>query len=75
MENAGSYLAYEELIRIGWFRKQFTELARDLEVLEQYGRITSGQREQLLQLARKLEKGNDSPHGALGNISDHKHPN
>jgi hypothetical protein len=55
MENAGSYVAYEELIRKGWFRRQLTELARDLEVLEQYGRITAEQREQLLQLAREAD--------------------
>jgi len=55
MQNAVSYLAYEELIKQGWFDSQFSELARDLEVLERYGHLEREQRRRLLKLAREVQ--------------------
>lgn len=55
MNNTLSYLAYEELIKKGWYVTQFKELARDLEVLEHYGHMEQGQRSRLLQLAREVQ--------------------
>ena len=57
MLNTVSYLAYEELIKRGWFVSQFSELARDLEVLENYGHMEREQRRHLLQLAREVQSG------------------
>ncbi len=57
MRNAASYMTYEDLIRKGWFISQMPELARDLEVLELYGRMEREQRRKLLQLAREVQEG------------------
>jgi hypothetical protein len=55
MQNMASFLSYEGLIKQGWFNNQYTELAHDLEILEQYGHLTTRQRAQLLRLARRAQ--------------------
>ncbi len=57
MDKAEIYLAYEETIKKGWFRSKIDELSHLLEVLELNGRITPGEREELLSLAKELETG------------------
>lgn len=66
MFNTVSYLAYEELIKKGWYITQFKELARDLEVLEHYGHMEQDQRRRLLQLAREIQglRPEDEPSSA-----------
>jgi hypothetical protein len=64
MPNAVSFLAYEELIRKGWFISQYTELARDLEVLESYGHLERDQRRRLLKLAQEIQGGDYADGGA-----------
>jgi hypothetical protein len=54
MRNSGSFAAFEESIKKGWFNQQWSELVSSLEALEAEGRLTPGEREQLLRLAREL---------------------
>ena len=77
MPNAVSFLAYEELIRKGWFISQYTELARDLEVLERYGHLEREQRRRLLKLAQEVQ-GSDhadgSAHGGPAQLATQPSP-
>lgn len=63
MQNSASYLSYQDLIKKGWFNNQYTELARDLEVLEKYGLLTTSQRTHLLRMARNAQQ-----HGSAAEI-------
>ncbi len=77
MQNGLSYLAYEDLIRKGWFISQYHDLAHDLEVLERYGHLEREQRRKLLKLAREIQGSNPaeeiSPPGP-GQSASHKSP-
>jgi hypothetical protein len=57
MQNSASFMSYEDLIKQGWYKDQYAELARDLEILERYGHLTTGQCTHLLSLARRAQDG------------------
>ena len=57
MQNSASFMSYEDLIKQGWYNNQYAELARDLEILERYGHLTTQQRTHLFNLARRAQDG------------------
>ena len=54
MEKSASYIAVDAMIRQGWFRIQYSDLERTLDLLEKKGRITVTEHKALLEVARQI---------------------